>query len=101
MLLLFDTFLAPTPMSAAWQVSQTFFPFPVDLTQIWLFLDPLEKGSESFDTDTILYVFVGTSMEKMFFWFKDKWLIHVNVWLKSLQYCKVISLQLIKINEKK
>ena len=40
-------------------------------------------------------------MEKIFFWFKDKWLIHVNVWLKSLQYCKVISLQLIKINEKK
>ena len=28
-------------------------------------------------------------------------LIHVNVWQKSLQYCKVISLQLIKINEKK
>ena len=27
-------------------------------------------------------------------------LIHVNVWQKSLQYCKVISLQLIKINEK-
>ena len=23
-----------------------------------------------------------------------KWLIHVNVWQKSLQYCKVISLQL-------
>ena len=29
------------------------------------------------------------------------WLIHVNVWQKPLQYCKVISLQLIKINEKK
>ena len=28
-------------------------------------------------------------------------LIHVNVWQKQLQYCKVISLQLIKINEKK
>ena len=27
--------------------------------------------------------------------------IHVNVWEKPLQYCKVISLQLIKINEKK
>ena len=26
--------------------------------------------------------------------------IHVNVWQKPLQYCKVISLQLIKINEK-
>ena len=25
----------------------------------------------------------------------------VNVWQKPLQYCKVISLQLIKINEKK
>ena len=25
-------------------------------------------------------------------------LIHVNVWQKSLQYCKVISIQLIKIN---
>ena len=29
------------------------------------------------------------------------WLIHVNVWQKPLQYCKVTSLQLIKINEKK
>ena len=28
-------------------------------------------------------------------------LIHVNVWQNPLQYCKVISLQLIKINEKK
>ena len=26
------------------------------------------------------------------------WLIHVNVWQKPLQYCKVMSLQLIKIN---
>ena len=31
----------------------------------------------------------------------NPWLIHVNVWQKLLQYCKVISLQLIKINEKK
>ena len=30
----------------------------------------------------------------------NPWLIHVNVWIKPLQYCKVISLQLIKINEK-
>ena len=29
------------------------------------------------------------------------WLIHVNIRQKPLQYCKVISLQLIKINEKK
>ena len=28
------------------------------------------------------------------------WLIHVNIWKKPLQYCKVISLQLIKINGK-
>ena len=31
----------------------------------------------------------------------NPWLIHVNVWQKPIQYCKVISLQLIKINEKK
>ena len=31
----------------------------------------------------------------------NPWLIHVNVWHNPLQYCKVISLQLIKINEKK
>ena len=31
----------------------------------------------------------------------NPWLIHVNVWQKPLQYCKVISLQLIKINRKK
>ena len=29
------------------------------------------------------------------------WLIHVHVWQKTLQYCKVINLQVIKINEKK
>ena len=29
------------------------------------------------------------------------WLICVNIWQNPLQYCKVISLQLIKINEKK
>ena len=31
----------------------------------------------------------------------NPWLIHVNVWQDPLQYYKVISLQLIKINEKK
>ena len=31
----------------------------------------------------------------------NPWLIQVTVWQKPLQYCKVISLQLIKINEKK
>ena len=31
----------------------------------------------------------------------NPWLIHVNVWKKTLQYCKVISLQLIKINGRK
>ena len=31
----------------------------------------------------------------------NPWLIHVNIWQKPLQYCKVVSLQLTKINEKK
>ena len=31
----------------------------------------------------------------------NPWLIHVNVWQKPLQYCKVISPQLIKINGEK
>ena len=31
----------------------------------------------------------------------NPWLIHVNVWQKPLQYCKIISLQPIKINGKK
>ena len=31
----------------------------------------------------------------------NPWLIHVNVWQKPLQYCKVSSLQQIKINGKK
>ena len=31
----------------------------------------------------------------------NPWLIHVNVWQKPLQCCKVIGLQLIKINGKK
>ena len=31
----------------------------------------------------------------------NPWLIHVSVWQKPLQYCSIISLQLIKINGKK
>ena len=31
----------------------------------------------------------------------NPWLIHANAWQKPLQYCKVISLQIIKINGKK
>ena len=31
----------------------------------------------------------------------NPWLIHVNIWQKPLQYCKVISIQLIRRNEKK
>ena len=31
----------------------------------------------------------------------NPWLIHISVWQNPLQYCKVISLQLIEINEKK
>ena len=31
----------------------------------------------------------------------NPWLIHANVWQNPLQYCKVIILQLIKINGKK
>ena len=31
----------------------------------------------------------------------NPWLIHVSVWQNPLQYCKVISLQIIKINGKK
>ena len=30
----------------------------------------------------------------------NPWLIQVNVWHKPLQYCKIISLQLIEINAK-
>ena len=30
----------------------------------------------------------------------NPWLIHVNVWQNPLQYCKVISLQLIKMKMK-
>ena len=30
----------------------------------------------------------------------NSWLIHTNVWQKPLQYCKLISFQLIKINGK-
>ena len=30
----------------------------------------------------------------------NPWLIHVNVWQKTLQYCNLISFQLIKINGK-
>ena len=38
---------------------------------------------------------VGIRMGNTF----NLWLIHVNVWQNPLQYCKAISLQLVKINE--
>ena len=31
----------------------------------------------------------------------NPWLTHVNVWQKPLQYCKLISLQLIKVKKKR
>ena len=31
----------------------------------------------------------------------NPWLIHANVWQKPVQYCKVISLKLIKMKRKK
>ena len=30
----------------------------------------------------------------------NPWLIHVNVWQKPLQYCGVIGLQLMRMNDK-
>ena len=40
-------------------------------------------------------------LDKTFLFKERHRLIHVNVWQKPLQYCKVISLQLIKIIGKK
>ena len=45
---------------------------------------------------TIKYIICFLLRESVF-----KKCIHVNVWQKPLQYCKVISLQLMKINGKK
>ena len=43
---------------------------------------------------------VGRDVGKGSGWgiYVNPWLIHVNVWQKTIQYCKVISLQPIKIN---
>ena len=55
----------------------------------------------------MVFIFQFVNVVYYIDWFADikeslhSWLIHVNVWQKPLQYCKVISLQLIKINEKK
>ena len=56
-----------------------------------------------FTLDSILVSVMGGRREGVSGWetHVNPWLIHVNVWQKPLQYCKVISLQLIKINEKK
>ena len=51
--------------------------------RIFLLLDQIKKRKENYGTHV------------------NPWLIHVNVWQKPLQCCKVISFQLIKINEKK
>ena len=43
---------------------------------------------------------VGRDVGKGSGWgiYVNPWLIHVNVWQKTIQYCKVISLQPVKIN---
>ena len=57
-----------------------------------------QKKLPSFRTDLRL---MGACVAQVRHQPVNPWLIHVNVWQKPLQYYKVISLQLIKINEKK
>ena len=75
--------------------NQVFFSFKylTNLPHLW-------QTSMMLSTDCILWLIM------QFTWTlsvasRMRWLIHVNVWQKPLQYCKEISLQLIKINEKK
>ena len=48
-----------------------------------------------------MYGYKSWTIKKVEGLHRNPWLIHVNVWQKLLQYCKVISLQLIKINGQK
>ena len=49
----------------------------------------------------VMYGYKSWTIKKVEGLHRNPWLIHVNVWQKLLQYCKVISLQLIKINGQK
>ena len=55
----------------------------------------IEKRAPQTQSSKIFYVQYHTLCGRK----EYPWLIHVNVLQKPLQYCKVISLQLIKINK--
>ena len=58
----------------------------------------MRQGSQGWCTGTTLRGEMGGRWEEGSGWgtHVHPWLIHVNVWQKPLQYCKVISLQLNK-----
>ena len=60
----------------------------------------MKQGSQSRCTGTTQRDGMGMEVGEGSGWgtHVHPWLIHVNVWQKPLQYCKVISLQLKKIN---
>ena len=49
----------------------------------------------------VMYGCKSWTIKKVEGLYRNPWLIHVSGWQKLLQYCKVISLQLIKINVQK
>ena len=60
----------------------------------------MKQGAQGWYTGMTLRDGMGSEVGGISGWGTDvhPWLSHVNVWLKTLQYCKVISLQLKKIN---
>ena len=61
----------------------------------------MRQGTQGWCTGMILRDGMGREVEGCSGWstYVHPWLIHVSVWQKPLQYCKVISLQLKKILE--
>ena len=111
----------PSVYSVRWRpiLSFLFFSFSIKLLAVLLivFCCVIDQSNSSyflskiyfFTTPWSMEVFIVRSIKKkkknqhpqMVFFKVNLWLIHVNVWQKPLQYYKVISLQLIKINWKK
>ena len=89
--------LSIVPREFSCHFSNWFFSFHGISSWVFLFLCLYFTVKENLSFQVGREVGGGIGMGNTF----NPWLIHVNVWQKPLQYCKVISLWLIKINGKK
>ena len=82
------------PFHSVFSHERSSFYFPSSLPSLWN--HNLNKISSPISVDSAVPLLCSRSQNEM-----DTVTLHVNVWQNPLQCCEVISLQLIKINEKK